>query len=531
MKHINQRLATLMVAGICSLSAHAGYEPTDYDKVNQYFYGYQNEFDNGGGKWGIIDDLDLWELKEAKEAGADLPDHLKSLYVDETCWMDGDTEKCNQKLLFDVQWTGKTLKRLVNAMYGDGTWEDAKGDKDARKALRQAVRETCDARLEIGYARTYGIDGEGYAAELDTDLNARGSDSGCSALKRNLDGAEAATVRMRTFIPTIPGAKYSLYVKYQKRDYNYERTGAPSEEKAYRDLFVKVQGKETFESEERLDPFRFPLPDADGLIDGEMPALEQGFVKQRINFVADRYFTAITLKDTGYPDSFGILIRGLHVSRMMDGPNQEECLAGYPYKGGAQKKCLLNTDPEIDFDACDLSNGDFTHKKLGKLAPVNARLDEANLFAGPGADQPNINFYSLGQGGKANLRLGTFISEEQFLKGSCPVYGKTLSLSEVTWNNKDFAGYPEKGIVKAKLQCQGDEGKETQWVTLSGDANPGFVSTGEQIAYPFGAEYMGCRLASIHFTDKTHKLKGQFANPGSDGLDINGLSLTETPMP
>lgn len=212
----NLSLLALVAASSVNVNSYA--HNADTEKA-QYLAGYQDQF-NRGGRWGIVDDLDWKELLsdngDLLENGDLLRRDLKARYTE------------NNQILFDVQWTNKTLQ----SMYPEQWQQNVKGaaSKAARRDAIKTIRAgACDAQMEVGYARTYGINGDGYAAELDTH--------NCE------NGRKLGTVRMRTFIPTIPGATYAVDVKYQKRDYNYEAHGAPSEKKAYRDLMVRVPSK------------------------------------------------------------------------------------------------------------------------------------------------------------------------------------------------------------------------------------------------------------------------------------------------
>lgn len=448
---------------------------TDSEKV-QYFAGYQEQFNRGGQRWGIVDDLDWNELLndngDLLENGDLLRRDLKARYTE------------NNEILFDVQWTNKTLK----LMYPEQWQNTVKGaaDKASRKAAIKAIRAgACDAQMEVGYARTYGINGEGYAAELDTN--------NCE------NGRKLGTVRMRTFIPTTPGAEYAVHVKYQKRDYNYEALGAPSEKHAYRDLMVRVPSQK-----HKLSIDAVP---------GEV--LDEGFKQARLSFIAKNYYSTIVLKDTGYPDSFGILIRGIEVEEIASNTASETCDTYYPEFSGKHKKCLTGEiDPETV--GCDLSLAALNWKQGDNIQAGNSnRTTESNILL----DSRN-QFLSLGKKGKFTL---TF-KDENGKNAACPVAGKTLNLSEITYGNGNtFETYAEQGTLSANMKC------------LNADAD-GFISkteklelkTKDALSYTFeGEEYASCRMTKIVIKDKTHKIKkkhsGYVAN--SDGIDLNGLSF------
>ena len=392
----------------------------------------------------------------------------------------------NNQILFDVQWTNKTLQ----SMYPQQWQQNVKGA--ASKAVRRDAIKTiragaCDAQMEVGYARTYGINGDGYAAELDTH--------NCE------NGRKLGTVRMRTFIPTIPGATYAVDVKYQKRDYNYEAHGAPSEKKAYRDLMVRVPSKK----------HKFSL-DA---VNGEV--LEEGFKQARLTFTAKNYYSSIVLKDTGYPDSFGILIRGVAVEEVTKNGNQDVCNTYYAMYSKDHKKCLTGeTNPETV--GCDLSQASMVWKKGENIQENNnSRSTVSNVLL-----DSNSQFLSLGKKGKLTIKLKDENGSGK--NAACPVAGKTLDLTEITYGNGNtFETYAEQGTVKATMTCLNAEADGYINKTKSFE-----LKTKDVLSYTFdSAEYETCRMSKIVIKDNTHEIKE--SNPGyvvnGDGIDLNRLSL------
>ncbi|KEQ17534.1 hypothetical protein [Endozoicomonas numazuensis] len=553
----------------------------------QYFYGYQDQFPNG--KWGIVDDLDYRQLKDnmpAREA--------KALYVDD-----------NGRIQFDVQWTRQTLKRMYPQMWEEAMLLEGK----ARRERIQDIRDiACDAKLEIGYAKTYGINGDGFATEMDTDLNARNME-GCA---KTVDG-EAAAVRLRTFIPTVPGASYKLHVKYQKRGYNYAAKGL-SEKKAYKDLLVKVGAdRHSLNLEEELpvklnhltmDLLPIELDDSTLLFDGQIldedgeawvrynnhtshteslyfesgsgerltkvftiagetstyinlgkldesdavyavrndldqtlidfnvdalrqanrfdapytVKLEEGFKKSVIPFVADKFFTRVAFNDKSYADTFGVLIRGVHVDRVEANPLEEGCRAVFPANSNKLRKCLLGDSSDPVAEACDLSSGKVFWTQGENTRNDSYRSDIASLFYG--AD--HREFLSLGQGGRVMIKPA--------LAGkaaSCPIQHQTLSFKEVTWGNQTYETYAEKGLVKVKLKgCQDSSLNGSK--LLSNDVSMrSSLQTNDGFSFYFGEDYEGCRMHSLSIIDRTQKIKSSQAGyvANSDGIDINSLSL------
>jgi len=339
--------------------------------------------------------------------------------------------------------------------------------------------------MEVGYARTYGINGEGFAAELDTHNCER--------------GVRLGTVRMRTFVPTTPGAEYAVHVKYQKRDYNYEATGAPNEKQAYRDLMVRVPSEKHSLS---LDA-----------VPGE--ELEEGFKQATMTFTAKNYYSTIVLKDKGFPDSFGILIRGVEVEEVASNDAAETCDTYYPLYSGKHKRCLTgDIDPETV--GCDLSLAGlkWTPGENVSLGNVN-RSVESNILLDSG-DQ----FLSLGKKGKVAI---TF-KDENGKRAACPVAGKTLQLNEITFGNHNtFDRYAEQGTVTLHMRCLNAEADG--YITKTEKLD---LITKDALSHTFeGENYKSCRMTKIVVRDRTHKIKED--DPGfvknGDGIDLNGLSL------
>ncbi|MGI9282469.1 MAG: hypothetical protein ACR2PX_22980 [Endozoicomonas sp.] len=553
----------------------------------QYFYGYQDQFHNG--KWGIVDDLDFRQLKESMPAR-----EAKALYIDD-----------NGRIQFDVQWTRQTLKRMYPQMWEEAMLLEGK----ARRERIQEIRDlACDAKLEIGYAKVYGIKGDGFATEMDTDLNARNME-GCA---KTVDG-EAAAVRLRTFIPTVPGASYKLHVKYQKRGYNYAAKGI-SEKKAYKDLLVKVGADRhslsleeeqpvklshmTMElpnfSDDNLQLFDGQILDEDGeawvrytnrtshteslyfesgsgerltkvftiagetstyinlgkldesasvyavrnnmdqtLIDINFDALrqanrfeapynvklEEGFKKSVIPFVADKFFTRVAFNDKSYADTYGILIRGVHVDRVEANPQEEGCRAVYPGNSNKLRKCLLGDTSDPVAEACDLSSGKVFWTPGKYTRNDSYRSDIANLFYG--AD--HREFLSLGQGGRVMIKPA--LADQA---ASCPIKHQTLSFKEVTWGNKTYETYAEKGLVKVKLKGCQDQAMNGNKLLTNDVSMRSSLQTNDGFSFYFDEAYEGCRMHSLTIIDRSQKIKssqsGYVAN--SDGVDINSLNLS-----
>ncbi|MCC4833785.1 hypothetical protein LMH66_14170 [Shewanella sp. 10N.7] len=463
----------MLLALSCSTVSMA--QANDLELVaGQYFYGYEDQFNNG--TWGIIDDLDFSELQE--ENPNSLKRELKALYSE-----DG-------KMYFDVQWTRKTLKKMFPA-----EWENVKSlDGDERRAaIKQLRNQACDARMEVGYATTYGIDGEGYAAELDTHA--------CN------NEQKLGTVRMRTYVPTVPGAEYAISVKYQKRDYDYERLGARNEAQAFRDLIVRV-GSEKHKLS--IDA-----------VEGE--SLDQGFKKAWITFTADRFYTPLILRDSGFPDSYGILIRGVQAFKTADNERELECSAYYAAHTRALKRCLVgDVDPQSI--GCDLTAANIEWIQGEKVSTNPDRSTVSNVFS-----TANDKFLTLGQAGKLKLTM-----RQNGINAACPIAGKTLKFNEFTANDQTYLTYAEKGVIGIKLIGCEDESQNGRTLLAnqhySADPeNPYEVQTSDIFEYNFAPEfYQGCRLSKVVITDRTDQIpetqEGYISY--SLGIEVNSLNLT-----
>ncbi|MEZ9234146.1 hypothetical protein [Shewanella sp. 10N.286.52.A9] len=463
----------MLLALSCSTASVAQAEELELVS-GQYFYGYEEQFNHGS--WGIIDDLDFSELQE--ENPNSLKRELKALYSED------------EKMYFDVQWTRKTLKKMFPEQWAQV--KNLEGD-ERRDAIKNIRNQACDAKMEVGYATTYGIDGEGYAAELDT--HACGGET------------QLGTVRMRTYVPTVPGAKYAISVKYQKRDYDYEAHGARNEANAYRDLIVRVGSEKHNLS---LDA-----------VEGE--SLDQGFKKAWITFTADRFYTPVILRDSGFPDSYGVLIRGVQAFKTEDNDRELECAAYYPEFSRDLKRCLVG-DVDPNLMGCDLTQATLNWTKGDKLIDDESRSIEENIFS-----TAKNTFLSLGQAGKLNLIL-----KENGINASCPISGKTLHLNEYTGNNGTYEEYAEKGVIAVKLLgCMDDSLNGVSLLAnqhFSADPEKPFeLQTNDKFEYNFAPEvYAECRLSRITIKDKTHKIpetqQGYVEN--SDGIDLNKMTLS-----
>lgn len=414
-------------------------------------------------------------------------------------------------LLFDARWTRKTLKLMYPdtfpaAINKNLTGDDRKEAVVARNQEIKALREqACPVTIEVGTAVTYGVDDEGYqgnVTELDTDAGY------CT----NVDDNTLGTVALRSFIPTVPGAQYSVKVEYRQRDYNWQARGALSEAQAYRDLILR------FGSEVRQLPLSIDEAQQEGA------TLDQGFIVATSTFTAaDRFFTPLNLRDSGHPDEFGILIRSVEVTQLNhDEEKENTCNSYYPAYSKGLKNCLTS-EVEPELYGCTLEGGDAGAKLTWKKGDNSSGADYRSIAKNVFHNENDRTFLSLGKGGSLTIQL-----RENNVPAVCSVAGKTLALDEVTWgNNTTYENYAEKAVVKVKFVGCTDS-SENGWRLLtddeSGDIN--FV-TKVNFSHQFPSD-SSCAITAIKIKDRTHKINSTQAGyiGNSDGIDINNLRLT-----
>lgn len=440
---------------------------------------------NGG--WALFnDEYDLATLIENSDSRRD----AKAKFV-----QDGE-------LKFDARWTRKTLKLMYESQWPDPIDKTLTGQNridainDRNNAIKNIRANGCDVQVEVGKASTYGVSGQRNVMELDTD------GKNCSDIEDNTVG----TVALRTFIPTVPGAKYRVQVTYAKRDYNWEKAGAKSEAQAYRDLILRIGS----------DRHQLPL-------EGNKV---EGYRVENEEFTAERFFTKLDLRDSGYPDEYGILIDEVKVTQVTYNDREQKCTNYYNPLSKGLKNCLLS-DSEPELLGCNLEaaseDGDGIKWNKGlRYSDLDYRSDVSNIFYSTDEQR----FLSLGESGSVKIQV-----KDNGVNAACPVAGKTLSLDEVTWGNNSYETYAERGVVKAKfVGCNNAEDDGWRLLPNSGKdtARNQFV-TNDKFRHDF-ADDDSCAITAIKIIDKTHKIKngqsGHQAN--SDGIDINNLSLTDT---
>ncbi|MBD1555989.1 hemolysin [Vibrio sp. S9_S30] len=251
-------------------------------------------------------------------------------------------------------------------------------------------------------------------------------------------------------------------------------------------------------------------------------AIGDGFKSAKITFKADRFFTPISLEDTGHPDSWGILVTKVESNEIQANPYEMACQMFYPNDPERQKACLTSTgEPTVPVDSCNLSIdenlGNFVVNKQGYRAQNEPfRYVPQNIF-------DSRNYYSVGKGGIATLNLAS-----NGVSSGCDIQGKTLSLDEFTGNNWNYQRFAEQGLTKVLLACE--QGNETvlNWETLETAYPDNLLITNHKISKTFNDDkYAGCKLRAIRFVDRTHKIPSyqQGYSAISDGFDIRNLKL------
>lgn len=364
------------------------------------------------------------------------------------------------EILFDIRWTKRTLNHMADLL-----------DMDRSLMSREFANALCIPKIEVGKASTYGVGShENMVAELDTDLN------NCL-----IGATEPANVRLRSFIPTKVGYRYSVSAKYQMRNYNMPKN-------AYRHFVMRFGG--TAE---------------------HFPPVFDGFVTAKIDIVATQKYSRLVLRDNGLPDSYGILVDDIEITEKGKVEHYDACSNLFGINSKGFRKCIAG---EVDYEqSCSMENL-YIHKYMpGPNVNAERQLTE-HAFTLENANQGTINFLSLGKKGKVDIRC--------YIDGypaTYPIHLKTLSFKEISWGNATPESYPEQARISVKLShCINDE--------LNRNHHLGLVSTNEHFNYDFThhdeiGSYEGCRIKSILIKDKTPK-----SSPSPDGFDLNSLIIT-----
>ncbi len=518
-------LLPMGVASLIAMSSSAVALDLPQDQYHQDFSGYENSFDRGS-----------WELIYGNDNPfyiaypySSLNQTAKDLYSIE---LDGQ-----HLLIFDARWRRATLKEMLDDQFKPLVKEDGIKPNEIRQALDDA---DCSAYIEVGTSNTYGFPAGNNVIELDGDTylcNANQitltNPAANNAIPTIDKSGKPSALRLRTFVPTIPGATYSFDIYYNKR---LNAAGRFDENDA---LITKVRAK-SFDSV-LLDGYATPI--VDNSFEGgriELPydvnaTTHDGFYKATITFIAQDYFTRVILRGNDASESFGPIVNKVQSTKISVPEAQfDMCSMFYDYGSKNFKKCMHAEGDNYNF-ACDFTNDDpndpnsvkYIINKPGIHTPGNAQryipknMSVLNRIDGNGSLG---TYYSVGLEGKTTVKL------------NCPVAGQTLKLNEFTNGiNQDINSYPEQGKVKAKIKCLDDGNEHHGWVLLTknsaneDDVEDNFLVTNEYLSYDFNAEsYKGCLMTKLVFIDKTSDLPN--APVDTDGFEVQGLQFVETPQ-
>jgi hypothetical protein len=365
------------------------------------------------------------------------------------------------EIKFDIRWTKRTRNHLADLLgYQRSEMTD------------ELANSLCEPKIEIGQASAYNAgSSENLITELDTDLQ-----------HCQISGTEPAAITIRSFIPTKPGYNYRVSFNYQMRSYQGMTTNS------YRDLVVRFgRGLEKF------DP------------------VFNGFSNQSLEITAINKYSALVFTDNGLPNSYGVLLDNILVQELGKAENYDSCSEIFSVNSRGFKKCLEG-DVETN-QVCDFSDPTQVHINYSPGAGVAAnRKNTANIFNQAGEVNSSINFLSLGK--KGRVALACTVDGH---KGLMDVYGKTLSLKEISWGNITLASYPELALVRVKLESCTDS-------TVNGLKTVATVGTKQNLSYTFEIDdqnrsYEGCKMSSLIIKDITPN------GPSGDGFDFNSLKF------
>lgn len=239
---------TFAIVGLSTVNA----QPFDYEKTtdnySQYFGAANVPKDTT-----IVKDNGNWVLLEFNKGGdsssADATLNHKHDSVSKGDYSYVYTPQDQGTHKFQTIWTVSTLKAMLGTdEYGDSIFKKLRDENVSVSEIRAAINKVCRPVLEVGKTSVYGApfsisdDSVDYIAELDTDTKhcndrivsfARDDSNG--EYEYALDtSSNPANVRIKSIVPTIPGATYVLQVKYQQRSTSNRDVG---------DLVVRVGGK------------------------------------------------------------------------------------------------------------------------------------------------------------------------------------------------------------------------------------------------------------------------------------------------
>jgi hypothetical protein len=367
------------------------------------------------------------------------------------------------KIKFALFWTKRARNLMADRL-----------EIDRSLMTHEYTNSICEPKIEIGKESVYtNSDSDNLIAELDSDLNHCG-----------ISGQDPATLSLRSFIPTKIGYKYKLNVSYKMRGYGNQVA------KSYKDLVVRF-GSEL----EKFDP--------------EYDA----FKKVSLEMTSTQKFSKLVLTDNGLPDSYGVLIDDVEVRELGKAENYDSCAEVFQINSKGFKKCVLNevsTEEICNFDSLE----DTLIKYKEGAGVVENRKNTANAFVVEPATTGSINFLSLGLKGRVSMacKVGGY-------PALFDIFGKTLSMREISWGNVTPESYPELAKVRVKLEGCDEE-------ILNRVNTVGTVQTAESFSVTFdenedGLSYSGCKMSRLIIKDITP------TGPSADGFDLNSVQFTE----
>jgi hypothetical protein len=368
----------------------------------------------------------------------------------------------DKKIKFRIYWT----QRARNLM------ADRLGIDRALMTHDYAI-SICEPKIEVGKQSVYtSSSSSNYIAELDSHLSHCG-----------ITGNSPATISLRSFIPTKVGYKYKVNVTYKMRTYNAQVA------KSYKDLVVRF-GSEL----EKFDP------------------VYDDFVTISLEMTSTQKFSKLVLRDNGLPDSYGVLIDDVEVSELGKSENYDACAQIFIMDSKGFKKCIrgdVNTDEICNFDSVE----DIDVKYKEGTGVVTSRKDIANAFVVAPPISGKINFLSLGLKGRVSIACKVGGHPALF-----DIYGKTLSMREVSWGNATPESYPELAKVRVRLEGCHDE-------TLNRVNTIATIKTNESMSVTFdeneeAQSYSGCKMRRLIIKDITP------SGPSHDGFDLNSIQFS-----
>jgi len=202
----------------------------------------------------------------------------------------------------------------------------------------------------------------------------------------------------------------------------------------------------------------------------------------------------------------------VEITELGKAPNYDTCAALFQTHSKGFKKCVkneVNTEELCQFDSVEDTS--INYKEGSGVSDDRKKV--ANAFVVEPPINGKINFLALGLKGRISLacRLGGY-------PALFDIYGKTLSMREVSWGNATPEGYPELAKVRVKLEDCDEE-------VLNRVNTVGSVQTNESFSITFdenedGLSYSGCKMSRLIIKDITP------TGPSKDGFDLNSVQFT-----